>query len=126
MTKNNDDDDDEMTTTTTTWLIDKHTNQPCAIQNHLVRYGSDSNNKGNDGASMMGWPVEKATCMVLEWRPEIGLSKKTVERDNTTINRAQYDSDGNVKGDGGTIDKRWQSWRDDDNDDNNIDDDYNE
>ena len=49
-----------------------------------------------------------------------------MEWDNTTINRTQYDSDGNSEGNGGTIDERWQSWRDDDNDDNNVDDDYNE
>ena len=56
----------------------------------------------------------------------MGLSKKPVEQENTKINCTQYDSDGNGKGNGGKIDKRWQSRRDDDNDNNNVDDNYDE
>ena len=43
--------------------------------------------------------------------------------DETTINLAWYDSDGNGEGDVGTIDEGWRSRRDDDND-NNFDDNH--
>ena len=89
-----------------------------------MQYDSDGDSKGNGGAGVMGWPVGQANFMVLAWRLGIGLSKKPVERDNTTINRTQYDSDSNGKGNGSMIDKRWQNWRDDNNGNNNIDDDY--
>ena len=52
----------------------------------------------------------------------MGLSEKTWNE--TTINPAWYDSDGNSNGDGGTNDERWQGRRDDNKDNNNVDDDY--
>ena len=47
-------------------------------------------------------------------------------KNKTTINLEQYDSDGNIKGNGGTNNKRWRSQCDDDDDNNNVDDDYDE
>ena len=101
----------------------------------LVQYDIDGDGKGNGGAGVMGRMVGQATCMVSAWRPggtdlksviaemnKLAMNKLVMNEKKRQTNDLRWMNE--KKNDEQTNNKRWQSWRDDNNNHDNVDDNY--